>query len=122
MWSCSMSFNLGWAGRDGGSFKTRSVKATQDNRTICLSQMSFHKLEFGHEYQVELSELLDGIEIPPPQLKFDQNSQEKYIVAEGDKWVLHYVKLNMGGIDIADWRTHCSLLTYLSDQVCAGET
>lgn len=117
-----MSFNLGWAGRDGGSFKTRSVKATQDNRTICLSQMSFHKLEFGHEYQVELSELLDGIEIPPPQLKFDQNSQEKYIVAEGDKWVLHYVKLNMGGIDIADWRTHCSLLTYLSDQVCVGET
>lgn len=89
----------------------------QDNKTICLSQMSFHKPEYGHENHLKLEELVDNQEIPPPQMKFGRSSQERYTVLEGENWVLSYVKLNMGGIDIKDWRTHCSLLTYLSDQV-----
>ena len=40
--------------RDGGSFSTRRVTATQNNKTIFILAASFHKKEFGYEHYKKL--------------------------------------------------------------------
>lgn len=40
--------------RNGGSFSTRRVTATQDKKTIFILAASFHKIEKGHEYQTAI--------------------------------------------------------------------
>eukprot|EP00511_Aplanochytrium_stocchinoi_P010363 CAMPEP_0204869234 /NCGR_PEP_ID=MMETSP1348-20121228/28980_1 /ASSEMBLY_ACC=CAM_ASM_000700 /TAXON_ID=215587 /ORGANISM="Aplanochytrium stocchinoi, Strain GSBS06" /LENGTH=263 /DNA_ID=CAMNT_0052022507 /DNA_START=77 /DNA_END=868 /DNA_ORIENTATION=+ len=102
--------------RDGGSFKTRAVKAMQSNKTICLSQCSFHKREFGLSYQVDLQAIV-GQSIPPPDITLDKDPTEScssYVVTQGDSWKLVYMKLDVGAPN--NWKVHCSLLTYLSDR------
>ncbi|WP_075343452.1 acyl-CoA thioesterase [Tenacibaculum agarivorans] len=42
--------------RDGGSFSTRRVTATQKDRTIFILACSFHKKEEGYEHQMEMKE------------------------------------------------------------------
>ncbi len=39
--------------RDGGSFSTRRVKASQKNKIIFILAASFHKQEEGHSHQIE---------------------------------------------------------------------
>jgi acyl-CoA thioesterase-2 len=40
--------------RDGGSFSTRRVTATQQDKTIFILAASFHKRQDGHEHQIEM--------------------------------------------------------------------
>lgn len=47
--------------RDGGSFTTRRVKATQHGQTIFIMACSFHKPEEGYEHQLPMPE------VPPPE-------------------------------------------------------
>ena len=47
--------------RDGGSFTTRRVKATQHGRTIFIMASSFHKNESGYEHKAAMPE------VPPPE-------------------------------------------------------
>mmetsp|Transcript_17031 Transcript_17031/g.20633 ORF Transcript_17031/g.20633 Transcript_17031/m.20633 type:complete len:217 (-) Transcript_17031:775-1425(-) len=105
--------------RDGGSFKTRAVKAMQSNRTICLSQLSFHRKEPGLSYQIDLSDAI-GQEIPSVEKYAGEESEDpsegvyKHTVASGKNWTLRYVRLDVGAPK--GWQVHCSLLTFLSDQ------
>jgi len=106
--------------REGGSFKTRSVKAMQDNKTICQVQASFHKQEQGHSYQVSLSDLIPDVKLGDPEsygpsVDISKNIL-RYTIAEGDNWRVQYVRvLSNGGIREGDWKTNCCLLTFLSD-------
>jgi acyl-CoA thioesterase-2 len=47
--------------RDGGSFTTRRVKATQHGRAIFAMSASFQKLEEGYEHAAEMPD------VPPPE-------------------------------------------------------
>ena len=47
--------------RDGGSFTTRRVKATQHGRVIFVMSVSFQKLEEGYEHAAEMPD------VPPPE-------------------------------------------------------
>jgi acyl-CoA thioesterase-2 len=44
--------------RDGGSFSTRRVTASQGKKIIFILAASFHKLEEGYEHQVEMEQII----------------------------------------------------------------
>jgi len=48
--------------RDGGSFSTRRVTATQEEKIIFILAASFHQTEKGHEHQISIKK-----EITPPE-------------------------------------------------------
>lgn len=48
--------------RDGGSFSTRRVTASQGDKIIFILAASFHKVEKGHEHQMEMKK-----DIKPPE-------------------------------------------------------
>mmetsp|Transcript_7154 Transcript_7154/g.16708 ORF Transcript_7154/g.16708 Transcript_7154/m.16708 type:complete len:252 (+) Transcript_7154:116-871(+) len=117
--------------RDGGSFMTRAVKAKQDNHTICLTQASFHKPEFGMEFEVSLQDRLRqlGVEepLPPPEHFADRTTEDvslnvrRHTIVEGKEWKLSYVRLAARGlIKRGDWKTNCSMLTFMSDAGMVG--
>ena len=55
--------------RNGGSFSTRRVTATQKDRTIFILAASFHKKEDGHDHQ---ESILEGIKQPEELFTWDQ--------------------------------------------------
>ncbi len=44
--------------RNGGSFSTRRVTALQDEKVIFILAASFHKVEFGYDYQSNIKETI----------------------------------------------------------------
>jgi len=60
--------------RDGGSFSTRRVTASQDEKIIFILAASFHKVEEGYEHQVEMKQ---DIKQPEDLLSWTQ-MLEKY--------------------------------------------
>ncbi len=107
--------------RDGSSFKTRSVKALQDNKAIFQLAASFHRKEPGAVYQKSLRDILGSSRadrLPPPESlekgsKTAPTLSSRYLVDEGKDWTLFYVKVNRV---TAGWQANCSLLAFLSDQ------
>lgn len=54
--------------RNGGSFSTRRVTASQDDKIIFILAASFHKQEYGHDHQMEMK---SGIKQPEDLLSWD---------------------------------------------------
>lgn len=124
--------------RDGGSFKTRSCKVKQDGKTICLAQMSFHKIENGVENQLKLEDLIAPFKVPNiNELDFDAPGMSnlsgfgnirRHMIMENDMWEVVVTKaLDELKPTLEDdnpenrrlyrgWRSQCGMLAFMSDQ------
>ena len=84
--------------RDGGSFSSRRVVASQEGRVILVSSMSFHTPETGDEFEAEMPEV-----IGPAQLRSQRelNIEEDFFwpefqIVDGLDWDVRFV-------DPVDW-------------------
>jgi len=114
--------------RDGVSFKTRYVLASQENRPIFMMMASFHRQEVGPEFQrtpEELGKTLVaefGVVRSPSQLLEDgaklvrTDSTVGLCASTGRNhslwWVKHATKLPEGA---TPWVLHAAVLAYMSD-------
>jgi acyl-CoA thioesterase-2 len=62
--------------RDGGSFTTRRVTATQHGRAMFVMDASFHKAETGYDHQIPMPE------VPPPEDLASENDLRARMLAE----------------------------------------
>jgi len=111
--------------RDGNSFKTRAVKALQDSRAIFHLTASFHRPEYGVEYQKPFERLSTRkfAVIPAPETFFSKSGDDesktivRYTITEGRDWKLCYVRVPS---KVNGWQMNCSMLAFLSDQGMVG--
>jgi len=120
--------------RDGGSFSSRRVVASQEGRIIMVSSMSFHTRESGDDYQPDMPDVA-GPEGLPTQRELNIEADffwEEFQIVDGLDWdvrfvdpvdwqnpiprdgVLHLWVKTTGAIDDARGM-HESLLAYASD-------
>lgn len=120
--------------RDGGSFSSRRVVASQDGKPILVSSMSFQKASVGDDFQPVMPEVVPPDSLPNErQLSLESGSlDESFMITTGED-------LDIRVVEPVDWnnlvprapilqawmkttapvpderRLHQALLTYMSD-------
>eukprot|EP00924_Labyrinthula_sp_SR-Ha-C_P014271 maker-scaffold_20-snap-gene-0.42-mRNA-1 protein AED:0.00 eAED:0.00 QI:139/1/1/1/1/1/2/175/296 len=114
--------------RDGKSFKTRACRAIQSNRTVCLSQMSFHRLESGLRFDLDIKSLVPKEHWGKLSQKYIENAPndtlweniERKILLPGPGVFLLAMRSRCN-IEKDSWRKNCGMLAFLSD-LCQIDT
>lgn len=108
--------------RDGRSFSTRTVTASQDGEPIFTLIASFHIDEEGHDWQLPAPQVPSPEEVAPAEGGIMQRSsfEIRRVRSDGPMFALHPAWVRVTGEVPDDPLFHACALTYISDMAVIG--